>query len=142
MICLVNSCHTPDTDPSIHLLGNHVVNYTRLLLLRLLYDGRLLVILVQAARRHLVQAQNALVGVLDQHVLGLGRAVLDHHIRNGAHDAPSVGERKVHLVGEIARLPADHAQDDVLIVCLGVDTRDKAMGLVSCCDKTDIGWNR
>ena len=76
-------------------------------------------VLVQAPGGELVQPQDALVGVLDEDELAV--LALQAHIGDRAHDAPAVGQLEVHLVGEIAGLPADNTKDDVLIVGLGVD---------------------
>lgn len=79
----------------------------------------LLVVLVEAASGHLVQAEDGLVGVLDEDVLAVLLA-LEAHVGDGADDTPTVGEGQVHLVSEVAGLPADDAEDDVLVVGLGV----------------------
>lgn len=105
-----------------------------LLLLELL----LLVVVIEAAGRDLVQAQDALVGVLNKGKLALVGA--QTHVCNGAHDTPAVGQLEVHLVGEVAGLPANNAQDDVLVVGAGVDTRDESKHAVS--GVRTAGWVR
>lgn len=99
---------------------------TRLLVsLILLLDGLivLLVVVLEAAGGHAVQAEDGLVGVLDEDVLAL--LAVEDHVGDCSHDTPTVGEGQVHLVGEVARLPANDAQNDVLIVRAGVHTGDE-----------------
>lgn len=106
--------------------STNMVHSLLLLCLNLLLStSDLLVVLVEAAGGHLVQAEDGLVGVLDQHVPAV--VALQAHVGDGAHDAPAVGQRQVHLVGEVARLPAHDAQDDVLVVLLGVGAGDEAV---------------
>lgn len=84
----------------------------------------MVVVLVEAAGGDFVESKNGLVGVLDEDELAL--LALEAHVGNGADDTPAVGEGQVHLVGEVAGLPADDAEDDVLVVGAGVDARDKS----------------
>lgn len=100
----------------------------RLLLITLTRLGHLLhlVVAVEAARGELVQAEDRLVGVLDEDVLAVLLAS-ETHVGNSADNTPAVGQRQVHLVGEVARLPADDAEDDVLVVGLGVGARDETV---------------
>lgn len=97
-------------------------------LLALLLDLlQLLNLLVEAAGGDLVQAEDVLVGVLDKDELGVLRVGLEAHVGNGADDTPAVGEREVHLVGEILGLPANNAENNVLVVDLGVDAGDETV---------------
>ena len=96
-----------------------------LLLLTLRLLGLLLLIILEAASRNLVQAQDALVGVLDEDELGVRAGAAETHVGDGTDDTPTVGEGKVHLVGEVAGLPADNTEDNVLVVGAGVDTRNE-----------------
>src|SRR4051812_3907441 len=84
----------------------------------LLHLLNILGIIIEAARRHLVQTEDALVGILDKHKLGILIAGLQAHVGNRADNAPSVGEREVHLCRKVLGLPADTTEDDVLIVGL------------------------
>jgi hypothetical protein len=86
----------------------------------------LVVILIEAASRDLVQSQDRLVGVLDEDELAL--LALEAHVGNGADDTPAVGEGQVHLVGEVAGLPADDAKNNVLIVSSGAGAGNESVG--------------
>lgn len=87
-----------------------------LLLINLLNFALVLTILVQAVGRNFIQTEDGLVGVLDEDELAV--LPLETHVDDGADNTPSVGQRQVHLVGEVSGLPADNPQDDVLIVRL------------------------
>lgn len=91
-----------------------------LLLIVLLWNRSILSLLLKRVIRHLVEAENRLVGVLDKDVLALGH--LQAHIRNGTDDTPAVGQVECHLGGELTRLSAEDAENDVVIVVLGVGT--------------------
>lgn len=82
-----------------------------------------LIVVVEAAGGYLVEAEDGLVGVLDQDVLALLAG--EDHVGDGADDTPAVVEGEVHLVGEVAGLPADDAEDDVLVVGAGVGAGDE-----------------
>lgn len=97
--------------------------YLLFLLLGLL-DDLALAIVLKGVHGNLVQAQHWLVGVLDEHVLAL--LTLQAHVGDRADNTPSVGERQVHLLCKVARLPAYDAENDVAIVRLGVGTRDES----------------
>lgn len=84
-----------------------------------------ILVLLESVRGDLVQADGGLVGVLDKHVLAV---VLAHdHVDECAHDGPAVVEVEVHLGGEFAGLVAEHAEDDVVGVALGVGTGDETV---------------
>lgn len=97
-------------------------------LLVLLVDAHLvtgILILLESVRRHLVKADGGLVGVLDQDVLAV---VFAHdHVDESTDDGPTVVEVEVHLAGELAGLVAEHAEDDVVGVALGVGTGDETV---------------
>ena len=77
-------------------------------------------VLLEGVCGDLVQADGRLVGVLDKDVLAV---VLAHdHVNECADDGPAVVEVEVHLGGELAGLVAEHAEDDVVGVALGVGT--------------------
>lgn len=102
-----------------------------ILLVILLSDLRLILVILEAASRNLVQAQDGLVGVLDENELSVLTGAAEAHVGNGTDDTPAVGQGEVHLVGEVAGLPADNAQDDVLVVRAGVESRDETNQMVS-----------
>lgn len=79
-------------------------------------------------RRDLVQPEHRLVRVLDEHVFALGH--VQTHVDDGAHNAPAVGEIEVHLVGKLAGLVADDAEDDMTVCVFGVGAGDEAGGVV------------
>ena len=85
-----------------------------------LLDDLALAIILKAACRYLVQSQHWLVGILDEHIFAL--LTLETHVCDCAYDTPSVGERKVHLLGKIARLPSNNTEDDMSVIGLGVGT--------------------
>lgn len=79
-----------------------------------------ILILLESVCGDLVQADGGLVGVLDKNVLAV---VLAHdHVDESADDGPSVVEVEVHLGSELAGLVAEHAENDVVGVALGVGT--------------------
>lgn len=84
-----------------------------------------LVFVFEAAGRNLVQAKDGLVGVLDEDELAV--VSLETHVGNGSDDTPAVREGQVHLVSEVAGLPANDAENDVLVVGAGVDTRNESV---------------
>lgn len=96
------------------------------LLLGLNWHLDFLIVLIQATDRHVVQAKDVLVGILDEDVLAL--ILLQAHVGDCPHDTPAVGQLQVHLVGEVLGLPANNTKDDVSVVALGVDTGNKAGG--------------
>lgn len=102
--------------PPLYLLFS-LLDFLNLLLL--------VVLLVEAASRDLVQSQDRLVGVLDEDKLAL--LALEAHVGNGADDTPAVGEGQVHLVGEVAGLPANDAENNVLIVGSGAGAGDESV---------------
>lgn len=118
----------------LFLISNSLPSHTPkgilfLSLLTLLLDlVQLLNLLVEAAGGDLVQAEDVLVGVLDEDELGVLRLGLEAHIGNGADNTPAVGELEVHLVGEVLGLPANNAENDVLVVDLGVNAGDETIG--------------
>lgn len=75
-------------------------------------------ILFKTTRRNLVEAENALVRILDEDKLAV--LALQAHISDSPHDTPSIGQLKIHLVCEILGLPSYDTQDNVLVICLGV----------------------
>lgn len=82
-------------------------------------------VLLEGVRRDLVQADGGLVWVLDEHVLAV---LLAHdHVDEGADDGPTVVEVEVHLGSELAGLVAEHAENDVVGVALGVDTGNETV---------------
>ena len=85
----------------------------------------LLLHLLESARRHLIKPQQRLIRVLDKHILALIH--LQAHIHNRAHNAPSVREVQVHLLGELARVVAHDAEHDVPVVDLGGGAGDEAV---------------
>lgn len=119
-IQVLNSCHNsyvlfcPSTLPSLLVI-----------LLTLLFLLLLLLVLIQATRGDAVQSQDGLVGVLEQDKFAVAALVLQAHVGNGADDTPSVGEGQVHLSGKVAGLPANNAENDVLVVGAGIDTGDE-----------------
>lgn len=98
-----------------------------LLLLALGLLNLFLVIIIEAACGHLVQSKNGLVGVLNKDELGVLGAAAEDHVGNSANDTPTVVKGQVHLVGEITRLPADNAQDHVLIIGAGCHTGNETV---------------
>ncbi|KAI6754332.1 hypothetical protein HG530_012846 [Fusarium avenaceum] len=77
------------------------------------------------------KAEDGLVGILDEDELGVVGGTAETHIGNGADDTPTVVERQVHLVSKVARLPADNAQNDVLVINTGCQTRDETLHNIS-----------
>lgn len=82
-----------------------------------------IVILLEALCGYLVQSKDGLIRILYEHEFAL--FAFEAHVGNGADDAPSVGERQVHLVGEVAGLPSNNAEDDVFVVGAGSHSRDE-----------------
>jgi hypothetical protein len=79
-----------------------------------------ILILLESVCGNLVQADSGLVGVLDKDVLAV---LLAHdHVDECTDNGPAVVEVQVHLGGKLAGLVAEHAEDDVVGVALGVDT--------------------
>lgn len=81
-----------------------------------------LFLLLVEARRHLVQAEDGLVGVLDEDELSVFIGAGKTHVGNGSDDTPAVGQREVHLVGKVTGLPADDAQNNVLVIGAGIQS--------------------
>lgn len=102
-----------------------LVLFDLLLLLALGLLNLLLFLIVEAASRHLVQTEDRLVRVLDEDKLGILALATETHVGDGANNTPTIGEREVHLVSEIAGLPADNAQYDVLVIGAGSKTGNK-----------------
>lgn len=98
----------------------------RVLLLRIIlgYCGNLFGLFFERVFRHRVEAENGLVGVLDQNVLAFVH--LHAHVDDGADDTPSVVEVERHLRGEVTRLVGEDAEDDVVVVVLGVGAGDES----------------
>lgn len=96
-----------------------------LLLLALGLLNLLLLIIVEAASRHLVQTEDRLVRVLNEDKLGILALAAETHVGDSANNTPTVGERQVHLVSEIAGLPANNAQYDMLVIGAGGKTGNK-----------------
>ena len=94
-----------------------------LLLVLLLGDLALLDLFLEGVVWDRVQAQDRLVRILDEHVLALVH--LEAHVDDGADDAPAIVEVECHLVGEVARLVGEHAEDDVVVVGCGVGAGDE-----------------
>lgn len=80
-------------------------------------------------RRDLVQPENRLIRVLDEHILALGH--MQTHVDDRADDTPAVGEVEIHLVGKLAGLVSDDAEDNVAICVFGVGPGDKAGGMLA-----------
>ena len=77
-----------------------------------------------------VQAKEGLVGVFDQDVLALIHT--EHHVDDCADNSPAVVQVERHLRGEVAWLVGEHTKNDVIVVVLGVGTRNEsAVRLVS-----------
>ncbi len=93
-------------------------------LLRLLDDITLCIIL-EAPGGNFIQSQDLLVRILDQDELAF--FTLETHVSDGADDAPSVGQAQVHLLSEVAGLPAYDAENNVLVIGLGVCTGDESV---------------
>ena len=89
----------------------------------LLINTSHLLFLLKGIARDVVQTDSRLVGVLDKHKLGLVLVLRHDHVDESANNGPAVVEVQVHLGGEFARLVAEDAEDDVVVCCLGVDTR-------------------
>lgn len=105
-------------------------HYTTLLLVILINLSQLdLVLLLERVHGDAVQAEHSLVGVLDEDVLALVHA--QDHVDDGADNTPSVVEVERHLGSELAGLVGEHAEDDVVVVVLGVGTGDKSADGVS-----------
>jgi hypothetical protein len=68
--------------------------------------------------RHRVESKDGLVRIFNQHVLALLH--LEAHVDNSADDSPSVVEVECHLVGKVAGLVREDAENDVVVVVLGV----------------------
>lgn len=84
-----------------------------------------LLVLLERVLRHTVQAQNRLVGVLNEDVLALVHT--QDHVDDCAHDTPSVVEVERHLCGELAGLVGEYAEDDVIVVVFGVGTGNETV---------------
>tara|TARA_R110002060_G_scaffold13080_5_gene18614 strand:- start:403 stop:783 length:381 start_codon:yes stop_codon:yes gene_type:complete len=91
-----------------------------------LFDDLALTIILEATSWDLVQTQDLLVGVLDKNVLAL--LALKTHVGDRADDTPAVGETQVHLLSEIAGLPAYNTENNVLVVGLWVGARNESGG--------------
>lgn len=104
----------------------HEIDHCILILfLNLLLDhSHILSIILETVGWDLVQSQHRLVGVLDQDVFAF--LALQTHVGDRANDTPSVGKREIHLLGEVTRLPADNAENDVAVVGLGVSTGNES----------------
>lgn len=104
--------------------------------------GHDVVIFVESVEGDLVQPDDGLVGVLDEHVLLVSRTLLTavgghapDEVDDGADDAPSVAQTQVHLARELPGFVAHDAQDDVVRGRLGVDARHEAeLHLVGLCE--------
>jgi len=111
---------------SSQLHAHGVKSFTRLLVL--LVNAQLvagILVLLESVCGDLVQADSRLVGVLDKDVLAV---ILAHdHVDKCADDGPAVVEVEVHLGGKLAGLVAEHAEDDVVGVALGVGTGDETV---------------
>lgn len=81
------------------------------------------VILLKRPHWHFIQSQQSLVGIFDQNVLAIFH--IPTHIDNGPDDAPAVSEVEIHLLGELARIVADDAEDDMSIGDLGGSSGDE-----------------
>jgi hypothetical protein len=90
---------------------------------------------LKSVERHLVQAKQRLVGVLNQHVLALLHA--KDHVDNGADNGPSVVEVKGHLRGKVAGLVCKHTEHDVVVVVLGVGTGDETVTVLDTIKDND-----
>ena len=71
------------------------------------------VILLKRPHWHFIQSQQSLVWIFDQNVLAVFH--VPTHIDNGPDDAPAVSEVEIHLLGELARIVADNAENDMSI---------------------------
>lgn len=106
----------------------------RTILIHLVHANRppvITFILLKCIPGHLVQTDGRLVGILDEHVLGIARVLLHDNVDKRAHDGPAVVEVEVHLRCEFARLVAEHAEDDVVEIVLRAGTRDETSCNVS-----------
>jgi hypothetical protein len=93
------------------------VQQLRLVLLFLL-NRSLLDLLLESVLRNRVQSQHGLVRVLDEDILAIVH--LEAHVSDGSDDTPAIVEVEGHLVSEVAGLVGEHAEDDVVVVVLGV----------------------
>ena len=89
----------------------------------LLINTSHLLFLLKGIARDVVKTDGRLVGVLDKHKLGLLLVLRHDHVNKGADNGPAVVQVQVHLGGKFARLVAENTKDDVVVCCLGVDTR-------------------
>ncbi len=71
------------------------------------------ILLLKRPHWHFIQSQQCLVGIFHQHVLAIFH--IPTHIDNGPDDAPAVSEIEIHLLGELARIVADDAEDDMSV---------------------------
>lgn len=132
--CDNNSSHFPTHKCSLLLLGLPILPL-------LLYIN--LAILLKSPRRHFVQPQDRLVRILDKNILSVRH--LQTHIADCAHDAPSIGEIKIHLSGEFAGFVAEDAEDDMRVCGLGVGAGDETVhgerlvNLLSFGARADVG---
>jgi hypothetical protein len=88
-----------------------------------------LLFLLEGIARNVVETDGRLVRVLDKHKLGILLILCHDHVDKGTDNGPSVVEVQVHLSGEFTRLVAENTEDDVVVCCLGVDTRYETVRL-------------
>lgn len=110
--------------PFIPQPANQSINTYLILGLINFLDDLTFAIILETASWDLVQAQDLLVGVLDKNVLAL--LTLETHVGDCADNTPTVGQAQVHLLSEVAGLPAYNTEDNVLVVSLGVGTRNES----------------
>jgi len=75
--------------------------------------------------RHLVQPQDGLVRVLDEHILAVVH--LHAHVDDRPDDAPAVIQVQTHLVCELLGIEACHAQDHVTVAGFRICSGDEAI---------------
>ena len=86
------------------------------------------IVLLKSVEGYRVQAEQRLVGVLDQHVLALVHS--KDHVDNSTDNTPAVVEVECHLRGKVARLVGENTKDDVVVVVLGVGTGDETVAVL------------
>lgn len=98
------------------------------ILLNLPHSSNLLtLILLKSIPRHLIKTDSRLVRILDKHILAIRIRFLHDHVDESAHDRPAVVQIQIHLRGELARLVAQDAEDDVVGGVLGGRAGDESM---------------
>ena len=89
-----------------------------------LEEGFIIVVTLERVVRHLVEADNGLVGILDQEILAV--LLLHAQVDDAAEDAPCIVHVQVDLRGKVRRPELLSAQDDVARRISNLHTRNVA----------------